>query len=123
MEEAINANQIETLKRREVPNFYEPLMAEAYTACEWIGSSRHQIDELKETQAAVARINAGLTTREIEIARFGRDYRKVFRQLSREKALAEDLGLDFSGNDAMMGAVEAATDEEDQEAKAPRNDQ
>ncbi len=123
MEEAINSNQIEALKRRGVPKFYDPLMAEAYTACEWIGSSRHQIDELKETQAAVARINAGLTTRESEIARFGRDYRKVFRQLAREKRLADELGLDFSGNDAMMGAVEAATDEEDQEAKAPRNDQ
>lgn len=123
MEEAINANQIEALKRRKVPNFYEPLVAECYTACEWIGSSRHQIDELKETQAAVARINAGLSTREIEIARFGRDYRKVFRQLAREKRRAEELGLDFSGNDAMMGAVEAATDAEDQEAKAPRNDQ
>lgn len=121
MEEAINNNQIEALKRRRVPNFYDGLMAEAYTSCEWIGSSRNQIDELKETQAAIARINAGLSTREIEIARFGRDYRKVFRQLARERRKAKELGLDFSGNDAMMGAVEAAT-EGDQRAKAPSDD-
>jgi lambda family phage portal protein len=121
-EEAANKGAIEALKRPRVPNFYDPLMSEAYTACEWIGASRGQVDELKETQAAVARVNAGLSTREIEIARFGRDYRKVFRQLAREKALAEDLGLDFSAADAMMGAVEAASDG-DQEAKEPRDDQ
>lgn len=122
-EEAANNNALESLKRPRVPNFYDPLMAEAYTACDWIGASRGQIDELKETQAALARINAGLSTREIEIARFGRDYRKVFRQIAREKKLAEDLDLDFSGNDAMMGAVTAASDPQNQDAKDPRSDQ
>lgn len=122
LEEAINKNSLECLKRRRVPNFYDPLMAEAYGACDWIGASRGQVDELKETQAAIARVNAGLSTREIEIARFGRDYRKVFKQLAREKVRADQLGLDFSGADAMMGAVGAAADE-DQEAKEPRDDQ
>ena len=122
LEEAINKNAIEALKRQRVPNFYDPLMSEAYTACDWIGSSMGQIEELKETQAAVARINAGLSTREIEIARFGRDHRKVFKQLAREKRRAEELGLDLSGNEGMMGAVEAAADG-DQEAKEPRDDQ
>ena len=121
-EEAVNRNDFETLKRPKVPNFYDRMMAEAYTACEWIGASRGQIDELKETQAAVARINAGLSTREIEIARFGRDYRKVLRQLAREQKMADDLGLDFSGNDAMMGAVNAASQDQSN-AKDPRSDQ
>jgi len=120
-EEAVNKNQIEALKRARVPNYYDPLMSEAYTACEWIGASRGQVDELKETQAAIARINAGLTTREIEIARFGRDYRKVFRQIAREKKMAEDLGIDFTDN-GMAGAVAAAADDQGQ-AKEPRDDQ
>lgn len=121
-EEAVNKNSLETLKRARVPNFYDPLMAEAYTSCDWIGASRGQIDELKETQAAIARINAGLSTREIEISRFGRDYRKVFRQMAREQKMAEELGITFSGSEGMMGAVEAAA-EGDQEAKEPRDDQ
>lgn len=122
LEEAINKNSIEALKRPNVPNFYDPLMAEAYGNCDWIGASQGQVDELKETQAAIARINAGLSTREIEIARFGRDYRKVFKQIAREKAKAEELGLDFSGNDAMMGAVGDASND-DQEAREPRDEQ
>jgi len=121
-EEAANRNQIEALKRARVPNFYDPLVAEAYTACEWIGASRGQVEELKETQAAVARINAGISTREIEIARFGRDYRKMFRQIAREKKLAEQLGISFMSDEGMMGAVEAAANG-DQEAKEPRRDQ
>ncbi len=122
MEEAINKGMLETLKRPNVPNFYDPLMSEAYTDCDWIGASQGQVDELKETQAALARINGGISTREAEIARFGKDHRKVFKQLAREKRKAEELGLDFSGADEMMGAVEAAADE-DNEAKEPRDDQ
>lgn len=122
MEEMINRNMIEALKRPNVPNFYDPLMSEAYTDCDWIGASQGQVDELKETQAALARVNGGISTREDEIARFGKDHRKVFKQLAREKRRAEELGLDFSGADAMMGAVEAAADGEN-EAKEPRDDQ
>lgn len=121
-EEMVNKNLFETLKRRNTPNFYDPLMSEAYTACEWIGASRGQVDELKETQAAQARINAGLSSRETEIAKFGKDWRKVFRQLAREQKIQESLGLDFSGNDAMMGAVGAASNNET-DAKEPRDDQ
>ncbi|WOE76313.1 phage portal protein [Alterisphingorhabdus coralli] len=121
-EEAYNRGAIETLNRPNAPNYYDPLMAEAYTACDWIGASRGQIEELKETQAAIARLNAGISTREIEIARFGRDYRKVFRQIAREQRMADELGLDFSGNEAMMGAVSDASSD-DQEAREPRDDQ
>jgi lambda family phage portal protein len=76
--------------------FYEPLAKEALTSCDWIGSGRGQIDELKETQAAMLRIKAGLSTHEIEHARMGYDWRKIFAQQKREQDLAKELELAFS---------------------------
>lgn len=94
LEEQINNGQIEALKRANPPNFYEGLNAEALTACEWIGAGRGQIDEMKETQAAVLRLKTGLSTAEHEIARLhGGDYRNVFKQMKREQVLREGLGL------------------------------
>lgn len=79
--------------------FYDPIMREALVSCQWIGASRGQIDEVKETQAAIMRISAGLSTHQMECARLGDDFRRVFKQLSREKAMKEELGLEF-GTDA-----------------------
>lgn len=93
----------EWIARGEVPlpagksrnHFYEPLMKEAYTAASWIGSGAGQIDEMKETQAAIMRIKAGLSTYEIEIGKLGGDYRDVFEQLADEEGLAKKLNLTF----------------------------
>ncbi len=76
--------------------FYLPLAKDAFTQCSWIGAGRGQIDELKETQAALLRISGGLSTRESEIAQLGGDWRKVLRQQAREKRLIETLGLTLS---------------------------
>ena len=76
--------------------YYQPLMAEAISQCSWIGSGRGQIDELKETQAAILRIKAGLSTYEIESARLGNDFRKVFAQSARENRIIKKLKLTFS---------------------------
>lgn len=87
-EEAINNGMILSLPRR-APSFYEGLNAEAYCRADWIGASAGQIDELKETQAAVLRINNGLSTISEEAARLGIDWRKLMRQLAREKEWKE----------------------------------
>jgi len=71
-------------------------MKEAYTACSWIGASRGQIDELKETQAAIMRIKSGLSTYENEIAKLGKDYREIFAQRAREEKLIKAKGLYFT---------------------------
>lgn len=93
LEEAINYNQLETLKRKRVPNFYDGLNAEAFSNAEWIGAGQGQIDPLKETQAAVLKIKSGLSTQEYEIARIsGGDWRNVKRQIARERALDADYG-------------------------------
>lgn len=82
------------------------LVKEALFNCDWVGAGRGQIDELKETQAALLRINGGLSTHEIEIAKSrGGDYRKVFRQLAREQKMATELGLEFSLAAEASGAV------------------
>jgi lambda family phage portal protein len=83
-EEVFNAGGITSLPRR-APSLYEGQNMDAYTRCDWIGASSGQIDELKETQAAVLRINNGLSTLEKEAARLGLDWRQLLRQLARER--------------------------------------
>ncbi len=93
LEEAINSNALECLKRRNVPKFYEGLNCEAYSACEWVGAGQGLIDPLKETQAALLQLKAGLATKEYVIARlFGGDYRRVARQIRRERDLDSYYG-------------------------------
>lgn len=98
LEEEINAGNIPLPKGMGAEIFYDPVKREALCSCEWIGASRGQIDELKETQAAVMRINSGLSTYEKECARLGEDFRKIFRQRSRENRLMGELGLSFSSD-------------------------
>lgn len=95
LEEDMNAGNMPLPRGFTSEIFYRPWGKECFTACEWIGASAGQIDELKETQAALLRIKGGLSTREIEIAKFGNDWRKTFRQLSREQKLADSLGVNF----------------------------
>lgn len=94
MEEAINYGALETLKRRNVPNFYEALNSEAYCNCDWIGAGQGLIEPLKETQADILALAAGLTTKEAVIARrTGGDWREVSQQISRELDNDKKLGL------------------------------
>lgn len=116
MEEAVNYGSLETLKRANIPNFYDGLNAEAYTACEWIGAGQGQIDPMKETQASVLKIQNGLSTKEIEIAKMsGGDWRKVAKQIQRERELDSQLG-NPSVYDAMkpqiQGSSNAATNQD-----------
>lgn len=96
LEEEWNAGRIPIPEGKTKAWFYEPGVKDAICAATWIGASRGQIDELKETQAAILRINSGLSTYEKEIARLGEDFREVFQQRSREMKMAAKLGLDFT---------------------------
>lgn len=127
LEEAINSGNIETAKRipiyDSVPGRrYGRLNTnfEAMSRCDWVGASRGQIDELKETQAAVLRINNGLSTAEDELARLGKDWRKVYRQLAREQKLREAMNLTFMATDpATMAAMSALSATPTDEGKKP----
>lgn len=96
LEEEINARRVPLPKGKSPSHFYEPLMKEAYCACSWIGASRGQIDELKETQAAILRIKSGLSTYEAEAAKLGSDWRELFEQRAREEGIIKAKGLAFS---------------------------
>lgn len=113
LEEAINKGEITTLPKNRAALLYTNgrlnLKFDALSKCEWIGASRGQIDENKETQAAVLRITNGLSTAEDELARLGKDWRKVYRQLKREMQMREAMGLMFTGTDPAVLAANAAS--------------
>lgn len=91
-EEAVGKGLLETMKGK--PDFYEGMNRDAYTQCEWLGVGRDQIDELKETQASVLKINNNLSTLERELARtYGADWRRVLKQKKREKELLKEYDL------------------------------
>lgn len=119
-EEAVNAGHIEAMNARSVPNMYDGLNMEAFCNAQWIGAGRGQIDELKETQAAVLRIKNRLSTYEQEIARMGEDYRPIFRQIAREKGVMEDLEITPEESNAINAASGAIREAGEGDAEQPR---
>lgn len=122
LEEEINAGNIPLPKGKGKESFYDPILREAYTACDWIGASRGQIDEMKETQAAILRINMGLSTYEKECARLGEDFRKIFHQRARENALMKELNLEFNSAATKPGANQALNSMRDKKAASTSTD-
>lgn len=100
LEEMVNAGDVPRpagwSRNRFINLFYQPLMKEALGQCSWIGAGYPQIDELKETQAALMRIKGGLSTVETETAKLGGDWRSNFKQRKREDTMAKDLGLQLN---------------------------
>lgn len=109
LEEAINKGEITSLSKR-APSWYDGMNADAYSAGEWIGASRGQIDELKETQAAVLRLKYHLSTYEDEAARLGRDWRKMLAQRERETKELKARGLVVEEANAINAASGAPRD-------------
>ena len=96
LEEEINNGNVPLPPGKTAAWFYEPLVKDALCQCAWIGASRGQVDELKETQSAILRIDAGISTYEEECGRLGKDFRDVFEQRAREDKMIKDKGLVFT---------------------------
>ena len=102
--------------------FYEPLVKDALCRASWIGAARGQIDEKKETEAAILRMESGLTTLEMECARLGHDFRDIILQRSREKKMLVQAGLwvdpaaKAGGGGARTEATSEDRESEDEEA-------
>lgn len=92
LEEAMNKGEITSMLKTG-PSWYDGMNADAYSACAWIGAGRGQIDELKETQAAVLRLKYHLSTYEEEMGKLGKDWRRSFGQSEREKMAMEKHGI------------------------------
>lgn len=109
VEEQMAQGNLPLPRGRNRTDFYRPLMKDAYTKCSWIASGRGQVDELKETQAAMLRVKAGLSTYEDEAAKLGRDWRELFAQRAKEEKMASDLNLPFSLDAQAAGKGAAAS--------------
>lgn len=119
LEEALNKKMIDSMPRK-APNFYEGQNKAAYCNAEWIGANMGQIDELKETQAAVLRMNNGLSTMETELGKLGQDWRVVLRQKKREQKMIADLGLVLGADKTTQNTANAASGTPTDEGNAPR---
>jgi lambda family phage portal protein len=119
LEEEISRDNLPLPPGKDRSHFYEPLMKEAYTVATWIGSGTGQIDELKETQAALMRIKGGLSTYEQEIAKLGGDWRENFAQRAREEGVIGKLNLAFSMDAQKEGAKDRQQTMEDNNDERP----
>lgn len=126
LEEEVAKGTLPLPKGKTPDWFYEPMVKDALCACTWIGASRGQIDELKETQSAMLRIKAGLSTYEKESARLGEDFRDLFAQRAREEKMLSELGLSFelqstkpnAGASSLAGEKKTAGAKKDDETEA-----
>jgi lambda family phage portal protein len=110
VEEEIAAKNLPLPAGRNRTDFYRDngMAKAAYTRCSFVGSGRGQIDELKETQAAMLRVKSGLSTYEEECAKLGKDWREVFEQLARENAMIQSLGIPVNLDATAKGKQSAA---------------
>lgn len=83
------------LGRIEARGFFDdPALRVAWSRTEWAGDAQGQLDPLKEVEAAIARIDAGLSTREREAAELtGMSPDVIIPQLGREKSMMDEQGL------------------------------
>lgn len=110
-EEMYNAGMLTTLVGKPSIYLNKMTMLDAYCQCEWIGASRGQIDELKETQAALLRSSSNFTNLEYECGKLGLDWRQVLKQKARELAMMKKLGIDPA---SLAGDIADATTAADQ---------
>lgn len=86
--------------RIKAPGFFnDPVIRKAWCSAEWNGPSPGQVDPVKEVNAAVLRINNGLSTREKETTELtGGDFDSNIKQLNRESKLMADLSKEVGTN-------------------------
>lgn len=99
LEEMVQSGRITSMPRHARGAWLmDGIRLDALSSAEWIGASRAQIDERRETEAASLRIKMGLSTQEIECARLGLDWRSVNKQLQRESRMRQRLGISIDGS-------------------------
>jgi lambda family phage portal protein len=82
----------------------------AYSRCRWRGPGAGLVDALKERQASVLGMDAGLTTLQEEAANeSGRDYREILEQRAVEIKLFKELGLPAPEWSGLVAATGPAT--------------
>lgn len=89
MDEAVAGGRI------PAPGYFDdPLLRAAYLGCKWIGPAKGMINENDEVQAAIARIDAGISTLAEETAQLtGGDWATNHRQRIKEYNARKSAGL------------------------------
>ena len=87
----------------DLPGYADPALRAAYCKAHWIGSARGAMDELKEAQAAAARVALGVSNMTMEtMSMTGEDYEEVTRKRADEIALQDSLGLRDSTREPLI---------------------
>ena len=118
LEEAIARGEVELPKG--VPDFYQA--RSDWTMCRWIGPGRGWIDPVKEVQASVMKIDAGLATLESEAAEQGRDWLEVSEQRAYEAEELKRLGLDQTSSKVYLANAQSITREDQPGQKQQEKD-
>lgn len=84
-----------------------------YTRANWIGGGWGFVDPVKETDAAIKRIDYNLSTYAEEVAAQGGDWEETFEQRKREQDKEKDLGLEVKKDDKKTGDQEKDQDGEE----------
>ncbi|OHC56658.1 MAG: hypothetical protein A3D16_00015 [Rhodobacterales bacterium RIFCSPHIGHO2_02_FULL_62_130] len=66
-----------------------------FLACNWLPTKWDWVDPLKDANAEIAQIEAGLKSRTQAIAERGYDAQQVDAEIAREREREKRLGLDF----------------------------
>lgn len=100
--------------RIDAPQFFlNPTMRKAWCQADWSGDSQGQLDPQKEAQAAVTRIQNGLSTREREAAELtGMSINTIISQLAKEQRLCEENGITLSTGNNTNENLQMSNDEE-----------
>lgn len=95
--------------RITAPGFFDdPAIAKAYMSCTWNGPARTNLDAKKEIEAAILRMQCGVSTAEQETAQMtGGNWRSNMRQRRSEMEKLKEVGLD--------GQIQFKDDPEDEE--------
>lgn len=88
-------NEAYLIGRVELKNYGNDILIDkAWSKAQWNGPSQGQIDPLKEANAAVVRINNGLSTRTRETAELnGGDFELNIGILAKENKLLQEKGV------------------------------
>lgn len=92
--------------------FDDPIKRAAWSAADWRNENSHFLDPVKETQAMILRLNAGLSTYSAEVAEAtGQDFDEVIETLRQERELINSLPP--TPEQSIMLQVAETTNEQD----------
>jgi hypothetical protein len=92
-------------------------------AADWLPTKWDWVDPLKDANAEIAQIEAGLKSRTQAIAERGYDAEQVDRDIAAERARERALGLDFRRPGSPAQGVQALSGQGEDEGKDEDSDQ